>query len=71
MSLKEIIVVAWHIRPFQVAGAPAWLDSAHYDISAKSPEGAKQPDLTVMLHALLVDPHARDLTVEKSELAAL
>jgi uncharacterized protein (TIGR03435 family) len=55
MSLKEIIVVAWRIQPFQVAGAPAWLDSAHYDISAKSGDGANQSDLTLMLRALLVD----------------
>jgi len=29
MSLKEMMVNAYGIQPFQVSGGPAWLDTAH------------------------------------------
>ncbi len=36
MILKQLIVVAWHVQPFQVSGGPPWLESLHFDISAKA-----------------------------------
>ena len=36
MTLKELIVIAYRIQPFQISGGPAWFDSVHYDILAKS-----------------------------------
>src|SRR5262245_38387911 len=35
-TLKGMIEFAWGIQPFQIAGGPSWLDSVHYDVSAKS-----------------------------------
>jgi uncharacterized protein (TIGR03435 family) len=55
MPLQEMIVVAWRIQPYQIAGAPAWLESARFDISAKPEEGAKQSDVPLMVQALLAD----------------
>ncbi len=36
MTLKELIVTAWSVQPFQVSGGPPWLESLHFDISAKA-----------------------------------
>jgi uncharacterized protein (TIGR03435 family) len=55
MTLKEMIVLSYRIQPFQISGGPAWLDSVHYDISAK-PENAPKPgEVPLMLQALLAD----------------
>jgi uncharacterized protein (TIGR03435 family) len=55
MPLKEMIVLAWRVQPFQISGGPTWLDSARYDISAK-PENSPQPGgIPPMLQALLAD----------------
>jgi len=55
MPLKEMIVLAWRIQPFQISGGPGWIDSARYDISAKPEDGAKRSDVPLMLQALLAD----------------
>lgn len=55
MPVKEMIVIAWRVQPFQITGGPSWIESAHYDISAK-PEGKpKRSDIPLMLQALLED----------------
>src|SRR5215467_5171170 len=55
MTLKEMIVHAWRVQPFQISGGPAWLDSVHYDVIAK-PETRTTPlEIPVMLQALLKD----------------
>jgi uncharacterized protein (TIGR03435 family) len=55
MSLKELIVNAYSVQPFQVSGGPAWLDTAHYDISAKANGERKRDDVLLMLQSLLAD----------------
>jgi len=55
VSLKEMIVVAWRIQPFQVSGGPPWLESAHYDISAKPDHAPKPDELPLMLQSLMED----------------
>jgi uncharacterized protein (TIGR03435 family) len=55
-TLKELISSAWRIEPFRISGGPAWLDSARYDISAKSGNGSPKRDETLpMLQSLLTD----------------
>jgi bla regulator protein blaR1 len=53
MTLKEMIVFAWRVQPYQVTGGPAWLDSAHFDISAKGERSFQPGELVVALQALL------------------
>jgi uncharacterized protein (TIGR03435 family) len=55
MTLKELIVIAYRIQPFQISGAPGWLDSVHYDIEAKPDAAVKQSEWPSMLRALLAD----------------
>ncbi|HTW63380.1 MAG TPA: TIGR03435 family protein [Bryobacteraceae bacterium] len=55
MPLKEMIVIAWRIQPYQVSGGPGWINSARYDINAK-PETNPAPDqIALMLRSLLED----------------
>ena len=55
MSLREMIANAYSIQPFQVSGGPGWLESAHYDISAKAEGARKQDEVLVRLQSLLTD----------------
>jgi uncharacterized protein (TIGR03435 family) len=53
--LRFIIAFAYHIRDFQLLGAPGWTESERYEISAKS-EGKTDPEeIRLMLQALLED----------------
>jgi uncharacterized protein (TIGR03435 family) len=55
MTLKEMIVNAYSVQSFQVSGGPAWVDSVHYDISAKAGGQVSREDVLLMLQALLAD----------------
>ena len=55
MSLKEMIIFAWRLQPYQVSGGPPWLDSVRFDITAKPENKPKQDELQAMLKALLAD----------------
>jgi len=55
MTLKAMIENAYSIQPFQVSGGPGWLDSDHYDVSAKTGIDLKRDDVLVMLQSLLAD----------------
>src|SRR5438874_7720365 len=68
MTLKELIVIAYRIQPYQISGGPPWLDSAHYDITAKPETTPKQDELSLMLQALLADRFQLTLRRETKEL---
>jgi uncharacterized protein (TIGR03435 family) len=56
-ALKTLIAAAYNLSPKEISGGPAWIDSDHYDILAKTP-GEVRPDLDVqmsMLRELLSD----------------
>lgn len=68
MTLKEMIVLSYRIQPFQISGGPPWLDTVHYNISAK-PEGKpKAGEVPLMLQALLKDRFQLTLQRETKEL---
>lgn len=68
MPLKELIVIAWRIQPFQISGGPSWIESARYDIIAK-PEGQrKRSDIPLMLQTLLEDRFQLKIRKETKEL---
>jgi uncharacterized protein (TIGR03435 family) len=35
-SLKNLISLAYNVRPFQISGGPAWLDTDRFDIDART-----------------------------------
>lgn len=59
MSLKEMIQIAYQVQPFQVTGGPPWMDSVHYDVTARSEGNAGRPMglqfQEPMMQALLAD----------------
>jgi bla regulator protein BlaR1 len=68
MTLKELMVIAYGIQPFQISGGPAWLDSLHYDITAKAEATPKQGEMPLMLQSLLADRFQLEIRHETKEL---
>ena len=68
MTLKEMIIIAYRVQPHQVSGGPPWLDSLHYDISAKAESTPKQGDIQLMLQAMLADRFQLTIHRETKEL---
>jgi uncharacterized protein (TIGR03435 family) len=55
MTLKAMIENAYSIQPFQISGGPGWMDSDHYDISAKAGNPVNREEILRMLQSLLSD----------------
>jgi len=55
VSLKGLIVEAYHVQPFQVSAGPGWLDLDEFDIDARTDNGASKDQLRSMLQALLTE----------------
>jgi hypothetical protein len=69
--LKEMIVIAWRVQPFQISGGPSWLDAVHYDITAKPEAKTTQTELSLMLQALLKDRFQLAIHMETKELRSM
>ena len=54
ITARQLIVYAYRLREFQIAGGPGWMRSDRFDILARSPETGK-PDNPMMTRALLRD----------------
>jgi uncharacterized protein (TIGR03435 family) len=52
MALKELIQVAYKVKPFQISG-PDWIATERFDIKAKMPGGSTKDDAPLMLQSLL------------------
>lgn len=68
MPLKEMIVMAWRIQPYQVSGGPGWINSTRYDISAKPDHNPKEGELSLMLQSLLENRFQLKIHQETKEL---
>jgi len=72
IPLKILIEIAYHVKDYQISGGPDWIETDHYDVSAKAPEGfiptGKQ--LQPMLQALLADRFQLKLHRETRQLPA-
>jgi uncharacterized protein (TIGR03435 family) len=53
--LRLVIQNAYGVRPFQILGAPGWVESDRWDISAKADGEAGRQELMSMLQVLLED----------------
>ena len=56
-ALRTLVAAAYNVNPQAISGGPPWVESAHYDIIAKSP-GEVRPNATeqmAMLRNLLAD----------------
>ena len=54
MTLKQLIVAAYKVKPYEIT-SPDWMDTEHYDIVARMPEGSTRDDAAPMLKSLLED----------------
>jgi uncharacterized protein (TIGR03435 family) len=54
MSLKDLIVYAYTVKPYQVDG-PSWLNDQRFDIEATIPDGNTKDQAPAMMQALLAD----------------
>jgi uncharacterized protein (TIGR03435 family) len=66
LSLKDLIVVAYGVKPYQVEG-PSWLADARFDIEATMPEGATKEDAPAMLQKLLAERFKLAVHRDKAE----
>jgi uncharacterized protein (TIGR03435 family) len=55
VSLKSLIVEAYHVQPYQVTGGPNWLDLDEFDIDARAAGASTGAQLAAMLQALLAE----------------
>jgi uncharacterized protein (TIGR03435 family) len=53
--LADLMLIGWHILPFQVVGGPAWAYSETYDIEAKAAGNPDSDQSRIMLQSLLAD----------------
>ncbi len=53
--LRTLVIMAYWIQPFQLAGGPSWLRPRRFDIAAKAPAGARKDQTWAMLQMLLAD----------------
>ncbi len=69
MSLKELIVAAYKVKPYQVTCAD-WInkpDAQRFDIVARLPEGSTKEDAAAMLKALLAERFKLQIHTESQE----
>jgi len=70
-SLKDLMVFAYGLHEKQVSGGPSWVESEHYDITAK-PDTEGMPSvaqLQAMLQKLVVERFELTFHKEKKELS--
>ncbi len=55
-TLKVILAEAYQVHPYQLTGAPKWIDTARYDIDAKATDPrTKHAEILRMLQSLLAE----------------
>jgi uncharacterized protein (TIGR03435 family) len=64
-SLRQLIQVAYDVRPYQLVALPAWADSADFDVAATTGVPASPQQMNVMLQNLLADRF--DLAVHREQ----
>jgi uncharacterized protein (TIGR03435 family) len=55
LTLKDLILEAYELRPHQVTGGPNWLDTNEYDIEARSDGPATREQFARMLQTLITE----------------
>lgn len=52
-TLRELIEAAYGVEENQVVDGPGWVDSAHFEVNARVPDGMAIGDVQAMLQSLL------------------
>jgi uncharacterized protein (TIGR03435 family) len=67
--VTELIKGAYALEDYQVSGGPGWIDSAKFDVEAKSSDSANRDRLLPMLRTLLAERFKLTTHRETKELA--
>lgn len=71
IPLLTLVQQAWELRPEQISGAPAWMDSDRYDLAAKAADhSAGVAELRLMLRNLLIERFHMAVHLDTAEHAA-
>ena len=54
-SVRMLILNAYGIPGFQLAGGPSWIDSVHVDVLARGRAGATRAEISAMVRTLLAE----------------
>jgi bla regulator protein blaR1 len=68
-TLKLLIIEAYQIQEYQLAGGPNWLDSERFDVVAKGPASARRSEVYQMLQTLLTERFGLTLHHETKEMS--
>jgi uncharacterized protein (TIGR03435 family) len=63
VSLRQLIQVAYDVRPFQLVALPGWADTARFDVVATTAVSASPQQMNTMIQGVLTDRF--DLTVHR------
>jgi uncharacterized protein (TIGR03435 family) len=55
VPVRQMIVRAYQVQPYQVLGGPSWITSDRFDVTAKAADNATPQQLNAMLQSLLAD----------------
>jgi uncharacterized protein (TIGR03435 family) len=55
VDLRTLVILSYHIQPFQLSGGPGWVSSDRWGVAAKAPAGSSRDKKWSMLQALLAD----------------
>jgi uncharacterized protein (TIGR03435 family) len=55
MSMRDLIIIAYRIKPFQLTSAPDWIATTPFDIMATIPAGVSKAKVPEMLQSLLIE----------------
>jgi uncharacterized protein (TIGR03435 family) len=69
-TLRQMIVEAYGVRPFQISGGPGWLDTERYHIDAKAEDDLDEKQLLPMVQVLLADRFHLLMHRDKKEMNA-
>src|SRR5215216_1126354 len=54
VPLRQLIVAAYQVQPYQISGGPPWIASDRFDIIAKAENNSSPDQMNLMLRSLLV-----------------
>ena len=67
LTLNEILLKAYGVERYQIAGGPVWLNTDSYDIEAKAEGEPNKEQMLTMLRALLADRFSLKVHRESKE----
>jgi uncharacterized protein (TIGR03435 family) len=68
MSLRDLILIAYRIKPFQLTSTPDWLTTEVFDIMATIPAGVSKARVPEMLQSLLAERFGLKIRRESKEM---